>query len=62
VLGSAVSPAKMDEPIAMPFGVKTRVIPRNSGLDGVYAEATWNDLCAMVATCLKFEHIRPNTG
>jgi len=52
----------MDEPIAMPFGVKTRVIPRNSGLDGVYAEATWNDLCAMVATCLKFEHIRTNTG
>ena len=30
-----VSPAKTDEPIEMPFGLRTRVGPRNHVLDGV---------------------------
>ena len=36
-----VSPAKTAEPIEMPFGLWTRVGPRNHVLDGVHIGATW---------------------
>jgi len=36
-----VSPAKMAEPIEMPFGLWTRVAPRNHVLDG---DAHWRHL------------------
>jgi len=38
---SAVSWAKMSEPIEMPFGLWTRVGPRKHVLHGVHIGATW---------------------
>jgi len=40
VFGTPVSPAKTDEPIAVPFG-QTLVGPRYHVLDAVHVGATW---------------------
>jgi len=38
---TAVSPAKTDEPIEMPFGIRTRAGPMSHVLVGVHTGATW---------------------
>ena len=38
---TVMNPAKMDEPIKMPFGLRIHVGPRNHVLGGVHTGATW---------------------
>ena len=44
-----VSPAKTDEPIDLPFGIQTQVIPRNRCYMGAHIDASWRirwiDIC-----------------